>query len=33
MSALDRVREKFKTPMSITSKTSESPSAGSWIGI
>lgn len=28
MSILDRVREKFQTPMSGTSKTSESPSAG-----
>lgn len=29
MSILDRVREKFQSPMSSTSKTSESPSAGS----
>lgn len=29
MSILDRVREKFQTPMSGTSKTSKSPSAGS----
>jgi hypothetical protein len=28
MSVLDRVREKFKTPMSGTCRTSESPSAG-----
>jgi hypothetical protein len=29
MSALDRVREKFKVPMSGASKASKSPSAGS----
>jgi hypothetical protein len=31
MSAIDRVREKFKVPMSGTSKTSKSPSAGSAV--
>jgi hypothetical protein len=31
MSALDRVRAKFQTPMSGTSKTSKRPSAGSAV--